>query len=393
MPTEPRQYDPTKAHPGRVLLGWRFVPELGDFCKEFDYEEPQDVPFLNTADNPDTSTWDVIQEEVVNERNGNKVRHKQTAYPRRDADEENYPAVVEEVRSAEELQEFIDQTVITSRLERKGGNLNAEELGANAIFRAELTQFGPYHNVRKRYQAWDNIFLVLTSFETDPTTGHRVRVTRSVVTSVPSPLTVPKPAGVTVSYKEVANGVWIKEFRELLQVDGETPITGATAFSTVTYNTRINFTFPAFIRPFNPGTDIIRTLNKNQRRTIFDVRIRTRREFTANVWARKVVTYHATAPAKPTVFEWRYVDWKHDGAVFRVNIERVIANETPIIAITLNNDTFYGAYNETVFFPASPGLNTDQYLAAVGNEQLVDVEVNQIENRTFRMVKTYVFME
>lgn len=401
MPLEPRQYDPTRAHFGKELRSQRYIPEVGDFVEEVEFEVPHDIPFQYVQEDLDPTSWSVLGGEIVNERNSNKSRHKELRYPKQldpgsgDPATASFPLITEELLSADELREFVDHTIVVSRLEPRGGSLDDEVLGVNGVYRVALdpATTGPYYKVRKVYRAKDQVFLTRESFDTDPTTGNRVRITRSVVDFVPSPLSAPQLPGVSVSYKEAADGIWIKELRELLQTDGQTPVTGAGAFATYTYNTRINFTFPAFIRPFDPFVDLIRTLNKHQRRTIFDVRIRTRREFTANVWAKKIVSYHAAAPTKPAVFEWRYVDWKHDGALFRVNIERVIANETNIFAITLFNDTFFGAWNENVVFPASPGINTDQYLGQLGVETLIDVDISQVENRVYRMVKTYVRME
>jgi len=370
---------------------------------EVEYEVPHDIAFTYVQEDMDPATYDVIGGEIVNERNSNKSRRKELRYPRQfdpgsgDPATSSFPILTEELLAADELREFVDHTIITSRLEPREGStgLDSEVLGVDGVYRVTLEpgQTGPYYKVKKVYRAKDGQWLVRQSFDTDPTTGNRVRITREVVDFVPAPLSAPQLPGVSVSYKEVAEDLFIKEQRELLQVDGQTPITGTGAFATYTYWTRINFTFPAYIRQFNDGIDIIRTLNKQQRRTIFDIRIRTRREFTANVWARKVVTYHATAPTKPAVFEWRYVDWKHSGALFAVNIERVIANETTIAAITLMNDTFYGPYVESVVFPASPTITTDQYLGQLGIDTLIDADITQVENRVFRMTKTYVRME
>lgn len=398
MPVEPRQYDPTRAHFGKELRSQRFIPELGDYIEEVEYEQPQDVPFLGVADDPDRTQWSVIGEEIVNERNSNKVRHKELRYPYRldpgsgDPSRPDFPIVGESEIAAEELMEFTDCVITVARLEEKGQGLDADDLGVGGVIKASLNQYGARHNLRKIWRACSGSFLTLTSYDTDPTTGHRIRVTRSVVNFVPSPAS-PTVPGVSVEYRQIAKALWIKEERTLLDATGQTPVTGSAAFATVTYWTRMNFTFPSYIKPFDPYVDLIRTLNRQQRRTIFDIRIRTRREFSANVWCKKVISYHAAAPAKPAIFEWRYTDWRHDGALFRVNIERTIANETPIYAITLFNDTFYGAYNELVIFPASPKINTDQYMGQIGVETLVDADVQQIENRIFRMVKSYVVME
>jgi hypothetical protein len=223
-----------------------------------------------------------------------------------------------------------------------------------------------------------------------------VRITRSVVSAVPSPEVV--PPGVSVEYKQIGKDKWIRTERVLMQADGITPVTGSGAFLTVTYWTRIDYTFPAYIREFIQGFDVVRTLNRNQRRTIFDIRIQTRREFTANTWAKKVITYHAVPPSKASMgslafLNLRTVDWRYDGALFKVNIERVIANETLIQAVTLRDDTFYGAYNETVILPGSSPIDTTQLMGMIGNEQLVDMDINQIENRIYRMTKTFVTME
>jgi hypothetical protein len=400
MPVEPRQYDPTRAHFGKELRSQRYIPEVGDFVTEVEFEVPHDIAFQYVQEDMDPVTYDVIGAEIVNERNSNKSRRKELRYPRQldpgsgDPATTSFPIVAEELLNAEELREFVDHTIITSRMEVKGGVIDADILGEDGVYRVEISpgQFG-YHNVRKTYRAKDGDFLVRTSYDTDPTTGNRVRVTREVVEFVPAPLAAPQLPGVSVSYKEVAEGIWIKELRELTQVDGVTPITGAGAFASYTYWSRINFTFPSYIKPFDPALDLIRTLNKQQRRTIFDIRIRTRREFTANVWAKKIVSYHAAAPTRPVVFEWRYVDWRHSGALFAVNIERVIANETLIYTSTLAHDTFFGAYFEQVVFPASPRITTDQYLGQIGIETLIDVDITQIENRVFRMVRTLVVME
>ena len=390
-PVQPKQYDPTRALNGKVLTGYTFVPELGDWAREVEFEEPMGKSLLHTAENPDPKSWDVIQESVQNERNSNKVRRKQLAYPRRNKGVEEYPVVTEELWQAEDLQEFLDLAVVTTQIERKGGTLADEDLAG--LYRAELSQYGPRHNVKKLYRPSGN-FLTLVHCDTDPTTGLRVRVTRSVVTSVPSPEVV--PPGSSVEYKQIGQGKWIRTERTLMQADGVTPVTGVAPFLTVNYYTRVNFTFPAYIKPFDPAFDLIRTLNKNQRRTIVDLRIRTRREFTANTEARKTISYHAAPPTSSmisNVFEYRTVDWRHDGALFRVNIDRVIANETLIHVTTLINDTFYGAFFETVTFPASSPITTDLLQAQIGSWTIVDIDVQQIENRIWRMTKTSVIME
>ena len=399
MPVEPRQYDPTRAHFGKELRSQRYIPEVGDFVTEVEFEVPHDIAFQYVQEDMDQTSYDVIGGEIVNERNSNKSRRKELRYPRQldgngGSSAATFPVVTEEVKGSTELMEFVDHAINTSQMVPKGTSLESAEIADAGLIKAELNQYGAYHNVLKITRAWDEAFQTRTSYDTDPTTGLRVRVTRRVVYEIPVVSTAPLP-GVSFSYKHVADGVWIAEERQLLLADGTSPVinAGAAAFASYTYWTRINFTFPAYIRQFDPGVDLIRTLNKQQRRTIFDVRIRTRREFTANVWARKVVTFHATAPAKPAIFEWQLVDWIHRGALFSVNIERVIANETWIAAITLMNDTYFGAYTESVVFPASPGINTDQYLGQLGIDTLIDADVTQVENRVFRMVKTYVKMQ
>lgn len=401
MSYQPRQYDPTKASWGKRLTEWRFEPELGDFVEVVSYEVPQDTKFVGLAEDPHPTGYSVIGSRIANERNSNKSRVEELRYPNRvgvvPGDETDgtivYPPQWEETRNVEELQEFVDRVIITSRLEDRDREGLVDGAHATWAFREELKQFSAFQRKRTWWGPFDDTYLTRISYETDATTGLKERIIRSVVfVALPSLVGMMAP-GVSVTYKQVAEATWIREERQLLADDGDSIMSGATPFAAFGYYTRMNFTFPTYIRDFNPNVDIIRTLNRNQRRTIFDIRIRTRREFSANVWGRKIVTYHAASPVRPTMFEWRYVDWKHDGALFRVNIERTIADEKSISAITLMNDTFYGAYNETVVFPASPKLTASEYIGAIGNEKIVDVDVTQIEKRIFRKVETRVFIE
>jgi len=398
VPVEPRQYDPTRAKPGKELRGYDYIPELGDFVEVVNYEMPQDAALLAIAPNAHATGYSVIGAKITNERNSNKVRVEELRYPNRTTggtDPEGdgnpqYPPQWEEVRECEELQEFVDRAIITNRLEDRDNEGLVEELDDTFAFREELRAYGPYHRKRTTWGPYGDEYLTRVHYDIDNVTGCPRSITRSVQFTPPVPSL--DPIGRETTYKQVAASIWIKQVTQYLQPDGVSVISGSGPFVSYNYDTQIQFTFPSYIKPFVPAYDIVRTLNKHHRKTLFDIRIRTRKAFTRQVWAEKRVSYHAARPLKPNVFLWNYVDWKHDGLLFHVDIENVIADWTPISAVTLMNDTYYGAWNETVEFPASSPVTTLSYTGQIGIKTLVHCEIEQIQDRIFRKVETWVIL-
>jgi hypothetical protein len=338
----------------------------------------------------------LITSSVNNQGNTGESRLTQRFYPKNDEDTV-YPTKTTRQVDRSALARFADTTQVRQSYVQRNTALGTVD---PLTISTEQDLYGPDLDYKRTTLA--DAFATREDVFTDPETGLMEKVTSEVVYSLPT--LSEQAAGVGVTYKEVATGVWIKETRQALASDG-TPINPASnaAYYTFTWETEEDFVFPSYQLPLDAGL-FPRAFMPSQRRTVCKFKLPIRLSFRGLARVRYTETFHAAQPTRPgSILDLTGRDWVQEGLLVNFNVKNVLMDD-PNTAFydvaTLAGDTFYGAYTERIAAPQFTTLTGSTYHLAVlnaGQPSLtawrVQAEVKRGPNKTFRMLLKEVWLK
>jgi hypothetical protein len=377
-----------------------FDPDFGGYVVERDRAVPHksvrplsqyEATLLNKAnlDYPGT----LISVNVNNERNTGESRLKTRSYPKNGAGSAPvWPEKTGRRVDRSELARFADKTFSVQSLVPRNtliGDVNPltlsweQDLYAPDLDRKVVT----YAN------AWEGREDVIT----DPETGLMTKIYSEVVTSLPT--LSEQAAGINVTYKEVAAGVWIKETRFALKSDGTVidPL-DAAAFYTFTWTTREKYMMPGYMYAVETSGEFqafTTVFLPNQRRSAVVFKPPVRFPFEALAEVEYTETFHAAQPAVPgSLFSFAGRDWLHDGNMVNINIKGILQDTTTTEVKPVNGDTFYVGYSELIRTYETQPVSAVEYRGGIiGSLRLVEVTITRGPNKTFRMLQKRVRMQ